>query len=223
MISANFIHRVFRLRYGDSVGTAFTLDVDGREYLVTARHVVSKMPNGEDVTVALFGNRQWVPLSARLVGHSAGDIDISVLALPDRLTPPNLPIEVNAAGVFYGQEVFFLGFPYDFLGDFAFTERGYPLAFVKRATLSCMARELYYLDGHNNPGFSGGPVVYGEPPSWPTRVAGVISGYMSAPEPIFEGDASTGLTYRYNTGIVVAYKIDHALALIRANPIGVPI
>jgi hypothetical protein len=33
--------------------------------------------------------------------------------------------------------------------------RNFPLPFVKKALLSAMANGYYYLDGHNNPGFSG--------------------------------------------------------------------
>jgi hypothetical protein len=155
MISANFIHRVFRIRFGDSIGTAFTIDIEGRQYLVTARHVVPDLVN-DQVTpaISVFSNGEWLPMTAHLVGHSPGVIDVSVLSPGVRLTPPELPVQVSGDGAFYGQEVFFLGFPYNFLGDVVFTDRGYPLPFVKRATLSCLARDAYFLDGHNNPGFS---------------------------------------------------------------------
>src|SRR5712691_1662146 len=42
LITANFIHRTFRIRCGPSIGTAFTVDIDGRQYLVTARHVIAQ-------------------------------------------------------------------------------------------------------------------------------------------------------------------------------------
>ena len=35
--------------------------------------------------------------------------------------------------------------------------------FVKRLTVSTLFGKPYLLDGHNNPGFSGGPVVFCPP------------------------------------------------------------
>ena len=40
MVTCNVIQRVFKIRRGESQGTAFTIDRAGRHYLVTARHVI---------------------------------------------------------------------------------------------------------------------------------------------------------------------------------------
>jgi hypothetical protein len=87
------------------------------------------------------------------------------------------------------------------------------LPFAKRATLSCFDGAVFLLDGHNNPGFSGGPVVFGQPGVTPTNVATVISGYKFVQEPVFEGEDKTKLSIKYNTGIIVSYKIEHAVSL----------
>jgi len=218
MITSNFIHRTFRIRCSDSIGTAFAVDVDGQQYLVTARHVVTGVSDGAAIEV--FGNGQWSRTPVSLVGHGPGSIDVSVLAPERRLSPPGLPVQVTSDGLSYGQDVYFLGFPYHFLGNVIFTEKGYPLPFVKHATLSCFGGDVYLLDGHNNPGFSGGPVVFSTRSGPPDRVGAVISGYKFVPEPVFSGNDETELTYKYNTGIIVSYKIEHALGLIRAKPIG---
>ena len=218
MITANFIHRTFRIRYLDSIGTGFTIDIDGKQYLITASHVLVNL--AQEDTVYIFGNDQWIPLGVQLVGNTPHPIDISVIAPDRRLTPPDLPVDARSDGITYGQEVYFLGFPYRFLGNIIFTDEGFPLPFVKRATLSCFDESVYLLDGHNNPGFSGGPVIFGKPGLPPTNIAAVISGYKFVPEPIFEGQAQTELTYKYNTGIIVSYKIEHAISVIRTNPIG---
>lgn len=217
MITANVIHRVFQIRLGESQATGFTIDVDGRQYLVTANHVVESF--GNDDGIDIFSNGEWSPHEAQLVGH-ANETDISVLAVAERLTPPDLPMEPTHEGLTYGQDTYFLGFPYGFLGRIIFGEYGYPLPFVKKATLSLMDIPTFYLDGHNNPGFSGGPVVFTEPNNNQYKVAAVISGFLPVQEPVYEGPADTGLRYQYNTGIVVADAIDPALDLIRANPVG---
>jgi hypothetical protein len=81
----------------------------------------------------------------------------------------------------------------------------------------------FFLDGHNNPGFSGGPVVFKEPNKNEFKVASVISGYRYTNEPIFAGEEKVPLAYRYNTGIIISYGIKHGVDLIESNPIGLPI
>ena len=78
------------------------------------------------------------------------------------------------------------------------------------------------LDGHNNPGFSGGPIVYQSTTDrrGSMTVIGVVSGYLQTLEPVYDARKETTLSYGYNTGIVKAYFIDHATDLICENPIG---
>ena len=218
MITSNVVHRVFRIRYGGSAGTGFTIEVEGREYLVTAKHVVQLLGGSDEIDV--FSNGDWSPHEVNLVGHAPDDADISVLAATQRLTPPDLPMGTTHEGLTYGQDAYFLGFPYGFLGKFILGESGYPLPFVKKATLSLFDDKKLFLDGHNNPGFSGGPVVFTEPTKHEYKVAAVISGYRAVEEPVYDGARESGLTYQYNTGIIVAHAIDWALDLIHANPIG---
>ena len=218
MITANLIHRTFRIKCGESVGTGFTIDVDGRQYLVTAKHVIQGFTSEPGIEV--FGNNAWTPVASTLVGHGGENVDISVLAPVEALSPPNLPVSASSAGVVYGQDMYFLGFPYGVLSQVLLGEAGYPLPLVKKALLSSFAGDIYLLDGHNNPGFSGGPVVFGLNGAMPHSIAAVISGYRFSPEPVYLAQAETALTYRQNTGIVIAYKIELALEMIRAKPIG---
>ncbi len=218
MITSNVIHRVFRIRFGRSEGTAFTIEVGQREYLITARHVVESIQDSMEIEV--FSNGIWTPLRVNLVGHAPGNVDVSVVAASRRLTPPNLPMEATHKGITYGQDVYFLGFPYGFLGKYIFGPEGYPLPFVKKATLSQFDGKVFLLDGHNNPGFSGGPVVFAEPFTLNYKVAAVISGYKAVQEPVYAGGQPSNLTYLYNTGIIVSHSIDSTMEMIRANPIG---
>lgn len=227
MITSNVIHRVFRIRHGTSEATAFTLDVDGRQYLVTARHAVETLR--DPGVLDIFANGVWNANSVHVVGHAAGERDISVLTFDEQLTPGRLTMEATSKGVIYGQDVYFLGFPYGLLGKFLLTEYGHPLPLVKKATVSLFqSDEVFLLDGHNNPGFSGGPVVFTEPGLNEFKVFAVISGYKSVEQSVLAGGqqvyAGPGdpLVVSYNTGIIVAWAIDFAVELARTNPIGVP-
>ena len=73
-----------------------------------------------------------------------------------------------------------------------------------------------FLDGHNNPGFSGGPVVItnlGNESKHKMRIIGVISAYLNEEKVIKTpyGDFKN----RENSGIVVSYAFDHVFEIIK--------
>ena len=130
----------------------------------------------------------------------------------------------------YGQDAYFLGFPVEDGLNFDYTtlytkyglalDTGNPLPLVKRATVSSLGKP-YLLDGHNNHGFSGGPVVFCPPGKKEFRVAAVVSGYLPLRELILNKDGEqTDLSYIANPGIMVADDIGEAVALIKSNPVG---
>lgn len=222
MITTNVIQRTFHISIGNSAGTCFTIDVDGKQYLITAKHLVEQIK--DTAKIRIYHENQWKNIQVTLVGHCEGDIDISVVAAGFQLSPP-FELEPTSAGIIYGQDVYFLGFPYGMTGQIGELNRDYPLPFVKKAVVSCMYRtedgvQISFLDGHNNPGFSGGPVVFKEPNGQTYKVAAVISGFQATEEPIYQDGKQVPLAYRYNTGIIIAYGIKHALDVINVAPSG---
>lgn len=224
MITTNAIQRTFHIKVGGSTGTCFTIDVESKQYLVTAKHVISDLDG--DVQIEIYHGGEWKVVNVSIVGHSEGEIDVSVMAARTQLSP-SYSLEPTAAGLIYGQEVFFLGFPYQMAGDMGPLNRDFPLPFVKSAIVSCMYSEneaqLYFLDGHNNPGFSGGPVIFKNNGTGEFKVCSVVSGYRASEEPIYQNGVPVPLASRVNTGIVITYGIKHALDLIERNPIGAAI
>ena len=220
MIPAEVIYRVFRLKVGQKSGTGFAIEEDGKEYLVTARHLAAPLDAG--CQLELFKNGAWSPLEISTVGHGAGDKDISVLAPSKRLTPVRpLPLQASSEGLVYGQDAYFLGFPYG-ISDLVLGETGCPLPLVKRATVSSLFGKPFLLDGHNNIGFSGGPVVFRPANQRRFQVAAVVSGYRGQSEHIVdENGEKTQFRYISNTGLIYAYDVNEAIALIRSNPIGI--
>ena len=48
MVPQNVLTRVFNLRMGSQTATGFTIEVDNRQYLVTARHVINASPTATE-------------------------------------------------------------------------------------------------------------------------------------------------------------------------------
>lgn len=80
---------------------------------------------------------------------------------------------------------------------------------------------LFYLMGTTIKVFQGGAVVFKEFEKNEFKVAAVIAGYHTVQEPIFEKNGKKlPQIYNYNTGIIEAYGIEHAIELIHKKPIG---
>ena len=225
MITANVIQRTFHILSGDFSGTAFTIDIDERQYLITAKHLIEDMDGNFEIRI--FHDGDWKDIPVTLVGHCKGKIDISVLATKIRLSPSH-PLTPSSAGMALGQDVYFLGFPYGLGSELGQLNRNFPVPFVKKAIVSSFVTgddgiQFVFLDGHNNPGFSGGPVVFKNLGESDYNVAGVISGFRYEKEQVYEDESEErerGLFFKYNTGLVISHEIRHAKAVIEANPIG---
>jgi S1-C subfamily serine protease len=222
MVVSQIIRRVFYVKYGEQTGTIFSIDYEGRQYLVSAKHIFEGA--GGEFDLEIFHDNGWKRLSVKLTGHSQLG-DISVMSAQNLLTSSELKAEPSSADMQYGQDVYFLGFPLGLFGDFLEVNSGYPLPFVKKATLSMpnsLKSNVIYLDGINNVGFSGGPVAFsvaGKPDVW--RIAGVVSGYLAHQEVVTHQNADIGLRYEANTGLIEATPIKCALDVIKANPNGI--
>jgi hypothetical protein len=222
MITINVYFRVFEIKVGESTGTCFTIDHKDKQYVVTARHVIQDWK--ESMPIQILHEKQWKNANFSLIGCCEGDVDIAVMAAP-MPSSPCYELLASPVGLVWGQDVYFLGFPYGWHTDIGKLNRDFPMPFVKKAIISCeMVDEhgahCYFLDGHNNPGFSGGPVVFKAPGTQNFKVVSVISGYRYTNEPVYSGDEALPIEYRYNTGIIVSYGINHAVELIEKKPNG---
>lgn len=215
LVTNNILCRTFMIR-GADWGTAFTLDIDGVEYLVTARHLLRDDPESLEVFHAV---RLLEPLAVELVGQGGGEVDIAVFRTRTRMTKPGLPVTPTIKGLAFGQDVHFLGFPYKNWTDVGTLFDGWPLPWIKKGTVASYKLsdpQVIHLDAINNEGFSGGPVFF-YPPASPRAgcVAGVVSKYLTGEEPVLDGQGTpTGMTVPYNTGFLVAYGIQHVLDLV---------
>ncbi len=83
--------------------------------------------------------------------------------------------------------------------------------------------KIFYVDGYNNPGFSGGPIVFLDLKEKKLKVAAVVSGYRNQLADIYEKDKATALKAVTNSGLLLGYTIDCAVDAIKNKPIGIEI
>src|ERR1035437_6226476 len=187
-VTTNVFERVLNLRVhagtpDEGTATGFTLDVDGREYLITAKHVVQGFKDEDKIDVSMNG--RWTTLVVK-VFRCEDPIDIAVLIPPHQLTV-NFELPFDGGGIRWGQDAYFLGFPYGIQIPVQNVNGPYPLALIKRGTMSgqvgidrAKKAVMLFLDGYNNPGFSGGPIVYRDfdQAGYVMKVIGVVSGFI---------------------------------------------
>ncbi|MES1242012.1 MAG: serine protease [Acidobacteriota bacterium] len=229
--TSNVIYRVLRIRTSTETGSAFTIEVDGKQYLITARHLLEGFGGEGDVDLWLDG--RWSRLHVRALYPAKESVDIAALDAGRSLTV-DFPLDASSVGLTLGQQVYFLGYP------FGLSTPGAPgapvppgfgeIPFVKGGIVSALdsrdpEANLLYLDGHNNPGFSGGPIVFWHAESRRFRVAGVVRGYRNEALPVIKkkdldnprAQAHNDLYTRANSGIVIGYDIRHIVEAIRLS------
>ncbi len=244
MITSNVIHRTFWLKRANSnsIFTGFTIDVDDRQYLCTAKHCVPDADSESFSHIEIFRYKRWNQLEVKLIGFGSKGSDICVLGTNEILSP-QLPMLPTSVGIAFGQDAYFLGFPHGLRTDVKIkVNRGYPVPFIKKCIMSAERPPeskpelgVMYFDGHNNKGFSGGPIIFRENgnPRNDFKVAAVVSSFMAEPGVFIDGLEKDMMSIELedgkrrnmmvNAGIFVAHDIRHAIDAIKKNPIGIEI
>ena len=226
-VTGNVINRVLQIRFNGFTGSAFIVDYGSKSYLVTANHMVASA--GDQATVDVLGptDSLWHPSKYTVLHGHSPCVDIAVLVPPDE--PPvaidPIPYDFNFA---MGQEAYFLGFPFGLYTSFSGKSVAVPL--IKHgyisATVPCSAiypdgskdDTLILLDGINNHGFSGGPVVAPDvfDGTRTLKLVGVISGYKNEAMPVdVNGKAAPSVSGEANSGIILVIPISRAIDLIK--------
>ena len=224
MITTNVLQRTLRVEYDNQQGTGFTIDVAGRQYLVTARHIVDDIQVKDSIRV--FQDNTWQTLGIEVAWLPDTGEDIVILSPEVQLSPPH-PLDPSIAGLTLSQDVYFCGYPYGLKMEVPYgMNRGFPIPLVKKGIVSSLDPEhrSILIDGINNPGFSGGPVVFHPSQnSNALNVAGVVSGYRVSYDPVLINGEDIGLKYGSNTGLMLAYDLKNGIDHIANNPSGVKI
>ncbi len=221
-VPVEILERTRLIRSGDTTGTGFTIDHHGKLYIVTARHVVDGMPTGK-ATIQVWHSDKWAdfPIVKTLLPASP-KVDIAVLETTEKAHQPfEISVASEGEGSTMGQQVWFLGYPF---GDTALTTRNHDqiLPFIKRGTMSAMDGSkpdavIMYIDGFNNPGFSGGPIICWQFSKRVYRIIGVVQGYRTDKAKVMVNDKPVDTGLLVNSGILVGYSITHAIEAIEAD------
>jgi hypothetical protein len=233
------LSRTFRVASKFGTGTIFNIDVDGREYWVTAAHILTGAkgkPYGriaeKTIELKLLNpggtGRQWFPVKFTVL-QPVDDVDVVALIPPSLIlsTVKNASPPATSAGFLLGGACEFLGYALDG-GWRAKMDTGgtFWMPFIKHCTVSGMDTDsrMLILDGINNPGFSGGPVILGTGEA--LQFAAVISGYYLEPTEVIRGggvrrapNAPKDIV-NANSGFILAYDISHAVDAIKKSPTG---
>ncbi len=178
-VPIEILERTFFIKVGDQAGTGFTIDHNGIMYLVTARHVVKGLPN-EGGVIQIWRSDKWEDYKTLRTLYPPSDkVDIAVLETNEKADKPyEIRPQEGQEGMTFGQPVWFLGYPFG-MGT-TLSNAHFP--FIKRGTASAVDASdpkalVLYIDGFNNPGFSGGPILYYDFRTHAYRIAGVVEGY----------------------------------------------
>ena len=210
MVPAQCYERTVQVNVPSGFGSGFTITRHNRQWLLTAQHVVDGVEVSE---IEILWRGRPAPVQLHTVPQTYPGADIAAFLLQNDITP-ELSLFPTSDGAVFSQDVYFLGFPYGLgLRSDGITQ----LPFAKKGIIAGFEQELngiklWYLDGINNPGFSGGPVVFCRMGTQDWHVAGIVSGYRTESVSVRGGAGEIPI----NTGIVLAYDIAHGIESIDA-------
>ena len=221
MVPNEILQSVFMIKYGTQMGSSIYVSIDNSDYLVTAKHLFANVPNKTEVDIEIIKDNGLLKFKPTLLIHDNILIDIAVLDLKTN-NLKEIRFDIGSKGYSLSQDSYFVGFPFGLKMDNipASINSGFPLPFVKKGIISGFITSnsvtQIFLDGHNNKGFSGGPVVIeniGSTSKNKMHVIGIVSSYLDEKKIIKTpfGDIPNS----ENTGIVLSYAFDHVFEIIK--------
>ena len=217
-VPVEMLKRTICIRIGSQQGTGFYMDYQGKLYIITARHLVTGLTQ-DKATIQVRKSGEWVNIQTqKTLFPSSDDVDIAIFETEEKLSEP-CSITAVTGGVTFGQQVWFLGYPWGIGSKF---HNDIELPFIKRGTMSAIDGTnpnaiVLYIDGFNNPGFSGGPIVYWDFSEHRYKIFGVVKGYKTDTAKVRVKGEYLDTQLLVNSGILIGYSIKHALQAIESN------
>lgn len=220
-VVSDVLTNVFPIQTDTLKGASFVIQKNNRQFLVTARHLFKKaLKNGQQVGIGLFKQNKLELLRANIFIDKDTTVDVVVLTLNKQLIEI-VPLQLGGQ-IMVGQDLYFLGFP-SFGGNnfISFDSSFGALPLVKRATFAGMINQKGYtrlfLDGHNNPGFSGGPIIAYDYFAKKNIICGIISGYFYEEKNLMNDAVIYKEFIKENSGIIDAVHIKVVNDIIDEN------
>jgi S1-C subfamily serine protease len=219
-VPSEILGRTHMIKVGDTQGTGFGVEYKGKLYFVTARHVVAGLPaTGAVLEVMKAGSWKQVH-TIKTFFPASPDVDIAVFETDEKIPVPyEILMATGEDGATLGQQVWFLGYPW---GLGSHTAKGIEIPFIKRGTMSAIdgsnpQAPVIYIDGFNNPGFSGGPIVYWDFKAHAYRILGVVQGYKEDTAKMMVNGHLADTRLLVNSGILLGYNIKHVIEAIEGK------
>ena len=205
-------------------GTGFVVEHKGLAYLVTARHMVEGLPTVK-ASIDVWQDNTWKTVkTVKTLLPKSDAVDIAIFKLDEKIAKPYEVSTIDTGGgMSFGQRVWFLGYPYRIGTQFSVDTKwsgGSP--FIKGGVMSAIDAHdknaiVMYIDGFNNPGFSGGPIVCWDFSLKKYEIIGVVQGYRPESAKIEVNGQPVDTQLMVNSGILIAYSIVHVNEAIAAD------
>lgn len=212
------LEATFNLFYDKGNATSFVVNGSKGQYLITAKHVFGNaVQSRASVEIKLVGGKINDDFKCTVYTHKNPAIDIAVLKLDKPIVYTDVPFLGYADSYILGQECLFLGYPMFSLGSI--TDIG-KVPLIKRAIISGFHEEnnasILLLDGHNNPGFSGGPIITYNSEMNSQFIIGVVTGYINQPQDVelTIDQVIHKIKVNENSGIIISYGSEYISEII---------
>jgi S1-C subfamily serine protease len=218
-VPTDILKRTLFIKGPSEAGTAFCVEHEGKLYLVTAKHVVADLPK-TNATLQVMKDGTWTDFhTVKTIFPSSPDVDIAIFETDEKVQPFEVPLS-EGDSVTMGQQVWFLGYPWG-LGSRWANGKGL-VPFIKRGTMSAVDGTnpkaiVLYIDGFNNPGFSGGPIVYYSFSKHAYRILGVVKGYREDTAKVLVNGEHVDTKLLVNSGILIGYSAEHVTEAIEGK------
>jgi hypothetical protein len=112
-VPIEILNRTIFIKVGKEAGSAFTIDYLGKLYLVTARQVVSGVPEINAIIQVRRADKWEDYRTLRTLYPASSDVDIAVFETDEKLSQPfKITPMGETNGVTFGQELWFIGYPF---------------------------------------------------------------------------------------------------------------
>ena len=214
MLPINILDIVYQIKVNNSsTGTCFTILKNNKPYLITARHVVV---NASKIDINM--DTGWKALNFNnIIFPDNQEVDIAAISLDNKYLDELkfVSFKYTSDSLVLAGDSYFFGYPYNLQNNNVSTmTRGAPI--VKKAIVAGDAYDTkgnsigFLLDGHNNPGFSGGPCL-AESHTKEWIIFGVTSSYIPQHEVLYDKNGKERMILFENSGIMNSHSIDEII------------